>query len=102
MFWLIEQAFFVLVSFSESLATKFVSLNYKPCMARPTLSNLNHVELNYYLFIISLDKCNGSRNAVDDLSTKICVPSKTKCVNVKVTNTITGTNKAKMLVKHVS
>ena len=66
------------------------------------LINLNAVELNYYPFIISLDKCNGYCNAVDDLSTKICVPSKTKDVNVEVFNTITKINEAKTLVKHIS
>ena len=33
----------VLLSFSESLATKCVSLNNEPCMARPTLIDLNPV-----------------------------------------------------------
>ena len=32
-----------LLSFSESLATKCVSLNNEPCMARPTLIDLNPV-----------------------------------------------------------
>ena len=35
--------------------------------------DLNPVKFNYYPFIISLDKCNGSFNhAVDGLSAKIC------------------------------
>ena len=34
--------------------------------------------------MISLGKCNGSCNAVDDLFTKICVPNKTKDIHVKV------------------
>ena len=50
------------------------------------LFNLNPVELNYYPFLFSLDKCNGSCNAADELSTKKCVPSKTKDINVKVFN----------------
>ena len=40
---------------------------------RPTLIDLNPIELNHYPFMISLDECNGSWNAVNDLSTKICV-----------------------------
>ena len=43
-----------------SLATKCMSLNNEPCMIRPTLIDLNPVELNYYSFMISLDECNGS------------------------------------------
>ena len=40
--------------------------------------------------MISLDKCNGSYNAVDVLSTKIYVLSETKDVNM-----ITRINKSK-------
>ena len=50
-------------------------------MTRPTLIDLNPLELNHYLFLISPDKCIGSCNAVDD---KICVPSKTADINVKL------------------
>ena len=42
--------------------------------------------------MINLDKGNGSRNAVNYLSTKIYTPSKTKDVNVKAFNTITRTH----------
>ena len=49
---------------------------------------------------MSLDKCNRNFNAVDDLSTKICVPSETKKVNVKVFKMITRINEVKTLVKY--
>ena len=49
-----------------------------------------------------VDKSNGSGNAAFDLSTKICVSSKMKNINVKVFNMITRTNKAKTMVKHIS
>ena len=71
-------------------------------MIRPTLIDLNPVEFNYYPFMVSLDKYSRSCNAADDLSTKICIPSKTKDVNVKAFNTITRTNEAKIMVKHIS
>ena len=51
MFWIIKQVFTVLY-----LATKCVSLNKNH--VRPTFIDLN--ELNYYLFMVSPDKCNGS------------------------------------------
>ena len=38
----------------------------------------------------------------DDFSPKVCVPSKTKGVNIKVFNEITKVNEAKTLVKHLS
>ena len=60
MFRLIKRVFInALLSFSGSLATKCMSLNNEPCVIRPNLIDLNPVELNYYSFIISLDKCSG-------------------------------------------
>ena len=72
MFWFFKQVFIVLLTFGESLTTKCVSLNNKPCMDG---SDLNPVELNYYPLMISPNKFNESCNAVDDLSMSICVPS---------------------------
>ena len=101
MFSLIKQLFVVLLSFSESLArnrTKFRSLNDETCMVRPTVTDLNPIGLKCYLFMIRLDKCNGSCNV---LSPKICVPKETKGINVKVFNVITNKNKAKTMAKHI-
>ena len=105
MFSLIKQVFVVLLSFSESLArvakveTKCLSLNDEPCMVRSTLLDLNPVELKYYPFLISLDKCSGSCNV---LSPKICIPKETKDINIKAFNMITNTNEAKKMAKHIS
>ena len=65
MFSLIKQVFIVLLSLSESLArvakvsdrTKCLSSNDEPCIVRPSLIDLNPVELKYYPFMINLDKC---------------------------------------------
>ena len=43
MFSLIKHVFSVLLSFSESLATKCLFLNDEPCIVRPTLIYLNPV-----------------------------------------------------------
>ena len=49
----------------------------------------------------SLDKCNGiCNNAFDDFSAIVCIPSKAKCVNVKVFKMMTRTNGSKTLAKH--
>ena len=42
-------------------------------MVRPTVINLNPVEIKYYPFMISFDKRNGSCNI---FSPKICVPKR--------------------------
>ena len=92
----------VLLSFSKSSARKCVFLSNEPCKTRPTIIDLNSIDLNNYPFIISLGKCNGICNAADDLSTKICVSNEKKDINVKVLNMITRINKAKTFVKHSS
>ena len=64
------------MSLSGSLARKCMSLNSQPSMTRPTINDLNPDELNqglsHYLFMVRLDKCNGSFNTTDDPSSKIC------------------------------
>ena len=65
MFSLIKQVLIVFLGFSSFLARvakfriKCLSLNDETCMVRSTLIYLNPVELEYYSFMISLDKCNG-------------------------------------------
>ena len=49
--------FIGLLNFSGSLATKCMSLNNKQCQTRSFLIDLNSVELKYYPYIITLDKC---------------------------------------------
>ena len=68
-------------------------------MVRPTLIDLNPVELKYYPFMISLDKCTGSCNV---FSPKICVPKGTKDINVKVFNKIANKNEGKTMTKGIS
>ena len=84
------------------IAPKAFSLIQPLNKPAPSLIDLNSVGLNYYSFMISLDKCNGSCNSVDDLSVKICVPNKTKSVNVKVFNMASKINETKILTKHIS
>ena len=68
MFSIIKHVFFVLLKFSSSLASvakasdqrKCVSLKDEPCIIKPTLIDLNPVQLKYCLFMISLGKYNGS------------------------------------------
>ena len=101
MFWLIEQISIALLNFIGSLATKCVSLINETCMVRPTGIDLGAIELSYYPFMIVLDKCNGSCNASDGLSTCLLgVPNELKDINVKLFNMITRLNEA--LLKHFS
>ena len=91
-----EKNCFVL-SFSESLAAKYISLNYEPCLFRPKLINLN--ELHYYHFMVSLDRSVGSCNTPGGSYGTICVPNKTEDVSLNEFNMIEETNEPKTLIK---
>ena len=67
-------------------------------MIRPTTINENPFEIIYYPLMVSPDKFNESCNAVDDLSTKIYVPSETKDINAKVFEILTRKNEAETYV----
>ena len=84
------------MSFSGFLAAKCVSLNEEKCMVRPTLIDLTPLELKYYPFMISLNKCTGSCNA---LSPKRFVSKEAKDINVKALNMITNKNEVKTMEK---
>ena len=77
---------------SESLSTECLSLNDQSFMTRPTLIDFNLVELKYYPFMISSDKCHGSFN---NISRKFVFRKKAKDINFKVFNMITNENEAK-------
>ena len=89
----------VLLSFSCCLETKHLFLLDEKCMVRPTLTDINPLELKYYLFVISIDKCTGSCNI---LSPKICVSKETKDTYFKAFNMITNKNEAKAITRHIS
>ena len=73
--------------FGELFATKCVFLNNQPCITGLTLINLNPSKLSFYLFVVSVDR---SCNTVDDLFDRIYLPIKTKNLNMKVFNFVTG------------
>ena len=101
MFSRTKQVFILLVSFSTSLArdqTKCLFLNDEPCMAKPTLIEMNLVEPKNDPIIISLNKCTENCNV---LSSKICVQKQAKA-NVKAFNMITNKNEAKNMTVHIS
>ena len=77
--------FIVLLSLCSSLATKDLFLNDEPCMVRSTLLGLITVELKYYPFMISLNKCTEKCNV---LSRKIHALKETKDTNVTAFNMI--------------
>ena len=83
---------FMTRNFGESLASNSegqitcISLNNRPCQARPTLVNINSNETFFYPCTVSINKCGGRFNTTDDPYAQVCVPNKVKNMNVKVFN----------------
>ena len=53
------------------------------------LNETNSYDLNldilyYYPFIISMNRCDGNCNTIEDLFGRICIPEKIEDVNLKV------------------
>ena len=59
---------------------KCISLPNQKCTTQHTLINFLPNEytqgLHYYPFVVTLDRCIGSCNTLNDLSKKVCVPNK--------------------------
>ena len=95
MFGFIKTIFIVLLTSigNTSYHTKYKFLNNQGWKTQPTLINLHPNEysrgLHYYPFVVSLDKCARICNTLDDLSNRVCVPNKTKNLNLSVFNMIT-------------
>ena len=89
MFEFIKKVFITLLNFTRSLAcvanvsdcAKCISLSNPPSLARRTFIHLNLEEL-HCLLKVSLDRCNGSSNTLDELSSKIWFLSETENVNL--------------------
>ena len=86
--------------------TKCVSSSNQKCMVQPTLINLHPNEysqkFHYDPFAVTLDRCVGICNTLNDLSDKVCVPNKIEGLNLSVFNMFTGINEWKTLTKHIS
>ena len=61
---------------------------------RSTLIDLKSNKL-YYSFTVSLNRCNGICNTLDDLSNGVFLPSKIEDVNLNIRNMITITRNRK-------
>ena len=96
MFRLIKKMFvgLLIIIVHTSNHTKCASLRNQKCMIQVTSINLDpnkwSQECHYYPFVVKLDRCTGSCN-------ELCVPNKTKDLNLSVFNLITGINEWKTL-----
>ena len=81
---------------------KWMSLNNRPCQAKPTLLNISSNKTLFYPFIVSINKRGGSCSTIDDSHARICIPNKVKNMNVEVFNLMSVVNETRFLVQHES
>ena len=79
-----------------------VSMNNQECKIRSEIININTNEPIFYPYSITISKCKGSCNSMNDPYAKICVPDIVKKINVKVFNLLSGTNETVYkMMKHI-
>ena len=87
------------------IQSAFCACNQK-CEIQPTLINFYPNEysqnFHYYPFTIKLDRCAGRCNTINDLSNKLCIPNKTRDLNLSVFNMTSGINQSEKLRNHRS
>ena len=76
-------------SFSESLVS-----NSKG----PINSLIVNINSDENQFTVSVNKCGGCCNTIDDPYARVCVPNKVKKMNVKVFNSVPGVNETTYLL----
>ena len=87
----IKKCFFTTITFFSYniLNVNFlecVSMNNQECKIRSEIINVNTNEPVFYPYSITINKCKGSCNTINDPYAKLCVPDTFKNIYVKVFN----------------
>ena len=85
---------------SNENSLECVPMNNQECKIRPEIINLNTNEPMFYPYIIKINRCKGSCNAINDPYAKICVPDLIKDTHVKVFNQMSRTNETRQIKWH--
>ena len=96
----IKKYFFTAVTF---FSCNVLSVNSLECISmdnqewkiRSERINVNTNDSMFYLCSITINKCKGSCNTINDPYAKLCVPDSIKNINLKVFNLISRTNVAR-------
>ena len=75
-------------------------MNNKECKIRPEIINVNTNEPLCYPFSITINKCKGSCNTINDSYAKLRVPNTIKNINIKVFNPMSRTNETRYIEWH--
>ena len=77
-----------------------ISIKNQECKVRPEIINVNSNNPIFYHFIITINKCSGNCNNINNPCGKICVLDVIKDLNVKVFNLMSRTNETRFIKWH--
>ena len=77
-----------------------VSMNNQESKVRSVIISVNTNEPMFYQYSITIKKCKGSCNAINDPSPKLCVFGTLKNINIKVFNLISRANETRHIEWH--
>ena len=76
-------------------------MNNQDCKIRSEIINFNTNEPVFYPYSITINKCKGGCNTINDPYAKLFVPNTIKNVNVKVVNLIPRNNETRHIEWHI-
>ena len=100
MFGFIKKMFFTaVISFCCNVlnvnSLECISMNNQERKIRPKIINVNTNEHILYPHSITINKCKGSCNTINDPYAKLCVPDTIKNINDKVVDLMSRTNETR-------
>ena len=103
----IKKCFFTTITFSSyntlnANSLECVSMNNQECEIRSGIINVNTNEPVFYPYSITINKCKGSCNTINDSCATLCVSDTIKNINVKVFNLMSRTNKTRHIECHTT
>ena len=89
----IKKSFFTEITFFSCSvlsvnSLECLSMNNQECKIRSEIISVNTNEPMFYPYSITVNKCKGSCNTINDTYAKLCVPDTIKNLNVEVFNLI--------------
>ena len=77
-----------------------MSMINRKCISRPKIINLNQDEPVFYPYSISVNKCSGSCNTINNPFAKLYVPDVVKNINVGAFSLMSRVNETRQIIWH--
>ena len=81
-------------------ALELVLMKNQTCVVRPKIVDINSNNPIFYPFSVTINRCSGNCNNINDPYTRICVPDTVKNLNVTVLNLMSRTNESRSIEWH--